>query len=105
MKRILTIFLLTIGMSLLCEGKVYIVSNGDNLFQTILLQEGVSCQTVCSADEALRLAGKGDGIIVTATDYPTDRLSYRQSSGPSYPVQGSKKQRHKGVCGISVNTP
>lgn len=73
MKRILTIFLLTIGMSLLCEGKVYIVSNGDNLFQTILLQEGVSCQTVCSADEALRLAGKGDGIIVTATDYPTGR--------------------------------
>lgn len=84
MRRLLTICLLTC-ISLLCNAKVYIVSDGEDIFTTLLEQESRDHQVVSSLDEALKLAGKGDGIIVTAAGYPDDRaqvsLSLYQTAG------------------------
>ena len=60
-------------ISMLAEAKIYIVSGSDNIFQTLLTQQSREHQVVSSTEEALRLAKKGDGIIVTAAGYPECR--------------------------------
>lgn len=72
MKRIFTICLM-MSIAFICNAKVYIVSKDGNLFQTLLTQQSRSHQVVGSADEALKLARRGDGIIITASDYPEGR--------------------------------
>lgn len=57
----------------LVQAKIFVVGSAENLFSQLLKQENEAYVLVADLDEALSLAGKGNGIIVTAPEYPVAR--------------------------------
>lgn len=64
---------------LLTEAKVFVVGQRDNLFAELLSQRKCDYTIVHNIDDALRLAKRGDGIVVTATEYPEKLTSISKS--------------------------
>ena len=68
--KIFFILVITLLLPSLVGAKVFVVGESENIFAQLLKQRKCSYAVVATIDDALAYAKRGDGIVVTAPEYP-----------------------------------